>query len=216
MPVVSKSTAGTLRTDSTYWLLPVQNTDAAEHLAAGTTLNSLAVGASPNGFTAFYTKNCQSLFITPSIASGTVTLLLTGVNQFNETVSESITVTSTTAQQTTLCYRRLTSIVITAISAGSTTGASDTITIGYSLVNPRVPFLAKVTVAQPTGSGTPPTGAILRATDLGQTSTQPTFSAQDIVSTVPRHNILCTGTVTCPTSGVGLIGVMVDPGAPGL
>lgn len=204
MPVVSKSTAGALRTTSTYWQIPIQATDANEHLTVGTNnLGSLAVGGSPNNFAAFYTKNPQSLFLTPSIASGTVTLLLTGLNQFNEVVSESIVVTSTTAQQTILCYRRLTSVVITAISAGATTGATDTLTIGYSLVGPRIPFMAKV-----------PAGAILRTTDLQQINTQPTFTAQDVVSGQARYNILSASVnILTPTNGLGMIGVVVDPGA---
>lgn len=208
MPVVNKSfgPGSAAKSAGTFWQIPVQALDATEYLSAGT-LNGKVVGDSPTGFAAFYLKNPASLFVTVTMGGTPITALtlrITGLNQFNEPVTEDLSYVATGGQQTVLCYRKINNVSIVSITG--TPAAGDTVSLGHSLVSPRVPFLAKV-----------PAGALLRITDLGQLSTQPTFTAQDIVSGQPRHNILAaTVAILVPTNGVGTIGVMVDPGAAGL
>jgi len=187
-----------------WWNLNCQATDATEHLNVGT-LNGKVVGGSPTGFAAFYAKTVQSIFVTPAFSGlSALTLNVAGYNQFNELVNENLVFAAATAQQTTLCYRRVTGCTIVAMTG--TPAAGDTVSIGYSLVNPRVPMMAKV-----------PAGAVLAVYDVNQTGTQPTFTAQDVVSGAARYNIAAaTVTIVTPTTGHGLIYVCVDPGAGGL
>lgn len=206
----SMGIASAAKTQGTYWELIVQPTDASEHLSVAT-LNGIAVGVAPTGFAAFYTKSTQSLFFTAVFGGGTLTsfvLTLTGDNQFGERVTEDITFTAVTAltAQSVLCYRRLVSLVVKSYTGTQTPAAGDTISLGYSLVGPRVPFLAKI-----------PAGGVLRMTDINQISTQPTFAAQDVVSGQPRHNILTSAvTIAAPTTGHGLIYCQIDANAIGL
>jgi hypothetical protein len=206
MPITVKSAKGTLNTMGLTWDLNLQPLDATEHLSAGT-LNGKVVGDSPTGFAAFYMKTVQSLFVTVTMGGTPITALtlkITGYNQFNELVSENLAYVATGGQQTTKCYRRVTGCSIVAITG--TPAAGDTVSLGYSLVTPRVPFLAKV-----------PAGAVLSVYDAGQTSTQPTFTAQDVVSGDERYSIVSASvSPLVPTNGLGTIHVTVDPGAAGL
>jgi hypothetical protein len=182
---------------SSFWDLLLQPTDATEHLTAGT-LNAKIVGDSPTGFAAFYTKNCQSLFVTPAFSGLTaLTLKLTGINQFGETVSENLVFAAATAQQTTLCYTRLTGCVIVAMTG--TPAAGDTVSIGYSLVSPRLPLLAKL---QASGS----VKAVSNSNQLTAGS-QPTFT----VSLTPAWAIVLTGTPVIATVGLAHMHVTLDP-----
>lgn len=203
MTVRARNLGGAAKTAASYWLLPVQATDATEHLNAGTLLAKV-VGDSPVGFAAFYMKNVQSLFVTVTMGGTPITALtlrISGLNQFNEPVTEDLAYVATGTQQTVLCYRRVTNVSIVSITG--TPAAGDTVSLGYSLVGPRVPFMAKVAA-----------GAILRVTDLQQIGTQPTFTAQDVVSGQPRHNILSASVnILTPTNGMGFVGVVVDPNA---
>lgn len=122
------------------WNTFLCGTGATAHLNA-VTLNGVAVAATIAN-TSFYTRAISSVAFTPAIASGTATFRITGENQFGETVTEDLVLTSTTVEQTMRCYRRITSVVVTAISAG-TFGAGDTISIGYELTKPKIPMLAK-------------------------------------------------------------------------
>lgn len=198
MTIQARNLGGAAKTATSNWLIPLTPTDATEHINA-LSITGQAVGFVLTG-SSFYTKTTQSIFITTAALDNTISLTITGYNQFNELVTEvvSLAAGSQTAQSV-LCYRRVTSITITA--AGGAFGADDTVSVGYSMVAVRAPFQAKVS-----------SGAILRVTDLGQAGTQPTFTAQDVVSGQPRHNIVASAvTVTGP-----FVGVTVDPTAVGL
>lgn len=164
----SRNTQGALRTQSgTFWRLPVSATAATYHLNAGT-LNTQVVGGSPAGFAAFYTRVLQTLFITPAFSGlSALTLQIQGLNQFNEPVSELLVFSSATAAQTTMCYARVTSVTIAAMTG--TPAAGDTVSIGYSTANPGVPLLAKLDS----------TGSMKFAACISQTTaaSQPTFTA---------------------------------------
>jgi|SRR6185369_5445434 len=203
----SRNVDGALRTLSgSWWDLKCQPTDATEHLNAGT-LNGKVVGDSPTGFAAFYMKTCQSLFVTVTMGGTPITalsLLISGLNQFNEAVSETLVYVATGTQQTTLCYKRITGCKIVLMTG--TPAAGDTVSLGYSLVAPRVPMLAKIAA-----------GAVLSVSDTNQIGTQPTFTASDIVSGVARYNILAASVnIVTPTTGHGHITAMIDPSAGGV
>jgi len=188
------------------WEVPLQITDATEHLNAGT-LNGKVVGGSPTGFAAFYMKSVQSLFVTCTMGGTPITalsLLITGYNQFNELVSETLAFVATSTLQTTLCYRRVTGCVITLMTG--TPAAGDTVSMGYSLVGPRIPMLAKI-----------PAGGVVAVYDVNQVGTQPTFVASDVVSGVARYNVLSSAvTILTPTTGHALIYMALDPNSIGL
>lgn len=206
MPIASKSClpAGALRNLSGYfWRLPYNNTGATYHLNAGT-LNTQIVGGSPAGFASFFTKCVQSLFITPAFSGLTaLTLKLTGINQFGETVTENLVFASATAAQTTMCYRQLLTCTIAAMTG--TPAAGDTVSIGYSLVNPRLPLLAQLAASQ----------SVLAAFSINQTTlgSQPTVS----VTLAPTWAILLTGTlVVGGGASIGDVFVHLNPDDSGL
>lgn len=219
MPIVSKSTRNTLRTMSgRFWTLPVMSTAASYHVAAGTAiLTGLGAGSAVPGVGVQFTRTPQSLFFTPAL-TGTVGFLLTGLNQFGETVSEPISLTTTTAKQTALCYSKILSLIIT-----TSVTAADAINIGYSVVNPRVPMLGKLAAA----------GSVLAVNDLNQTTkaSQPTVKATTANPAVDSgsnyniaslgtgaeaYNVLLTGTLIFPTIGMAGVTMYLDPNDSGL
>lgn len=78
----------------------------------------------------FYTKLAQSLQFTSANLDNNSTFQVNGRNQFDEPVSETISLSAgaSSTAQTEFCYRRVTSIVCL---TGPTFGADDTISIGY-------------------------------------------------------------------------------------
>lgn len=180
-----------------FWDLLLQPTDATEHLNVGT-LNTQVVGGSPAGFAAFYTKNCQSVFVTPAFSGlSALTLKITGLNQFGELVTENLVFAAATAQQTTICYTRI--ITCTIFAMTGTPAGGDTVSIGYSLVNPRLPLLAKL-------QATTSVKAVSNSNQLTAGS-QPTFT----VAAGPSWAISLTGTVVIATAGLGHMHVTLDP-----
>ena len=181
---------------SSFWELYVNVTGATYHLNAGT-LNTQVVGGSPAGFAAFYTKLCQSIFVTPAFSGlSALTLKISGLNQFGEAVSENLVFVAATAQQTTFCYTRVTAVTIVAMTG--TPAAGDTVSLGYSLVNPRIPLLAKLSA----------TASVKAVANVNQTTlgSQPTFA----VAAGPTWAISLTGTIVASTNGCGQLHVTLD------
>lgn len=208
-------TAGRTQTGR-FWTVPMMSTAATYHLSAQV-LTGLAAGSAVPNLAAQFTRTPQSLFLTPAL-TGTVGFLLTGLNQFGETVSETVSLTTTTAKQTALCYSKIISMALTtAITAG------DTISVGYSVVNPRVPMLAKLAAA----------GSVLSVVDLNQTTkaSQPTikpttanpavdgggnFNIASLGTGAQAYNVLLTGTLIFPTIGMAGVTIQLDPNDSGL
>lgn len=201
------SVAKTLATN--WWLNAIiPNVDSLNYYlpAGANNLNGAVVGQTITG-TSFYTKVVQGVAVSIITAFGatSATFKITGENQFGETVSESLTFSATGTQPTTYAYRRITSVVLTALT-GSFSGTA-TLAIGYAApgTSPTyaIPLLAKI-------RGTGSVKAVFNGIQT-TLANQPTFT----VTLSPTWTIVLTNS-TAGFTVESPLNVILDPKEAGL
>lgn len=167
----------TLNTIVNPWHIPCQLQTTANYYLNASALTGIAVGATIAA-TSWYMRSVMSLALLPggTFGASSATFTINGENQFGETVSEDLTFTGNVAQHTLYCYRRVTSIVLKAVTGTLTA----TLSVGHDglTAGTKVPMPAKLVGVGSASNVAVPSGPIKGAAVANQITagSQPTFT----------------------------------------